>query len=106
MRDICGTLFDNTGQLIVVRPEFKVTVTAELYTALSDPNMCPQTKFGIPISNARETIFLDLRAEVKPSGGGGGALIFSSYVGSDPASTVHPKKKSGILRTSKKYLKF
>ena len=72
MRDICGTLFDNTGQLIVVRPEFKVTVTAELYTALSDPNMCPQTKFGIPISNARETIFLDLRAEVKPSGGGGG----------------------------------
>ena len=23
---------------------------------------------------------------------GGGTLIFSSYVGSDPASTVHPKK--------------
>ena len=76
MRDICGTLFDNNGQLIVVRPEFKVTVTAELYTALSDPNMCPQTKFGIPISNARETIFLDLRVEVKPSGGGGGGLSF------------------------------
>ena len=25
-------------------------------------------------------------------GGGGGTLIFSAYVGSDPASTVHPKK--------------
>ena len=24
--------------------------------------------------------------------GGGGTLIFSAYVGSDPASTVHPKK--------------
>ena len=23
--------------------------------------------------------------------GGGGTLIFSAYVGSDPASTVHPK---------------
>ena len=27
-----------------------------------------------------------------PGGGGGGTLIFSAYVGSDPASTVHPKK--------------
>ena len=27
-----------------------------------------------------------------PRGGGGGSLIFSTYVGSDPASTVHPKK--------------
>ena len=25
-------------------------------------------------------------------GGGGGTLIFSSYVGSGPASTVHPQK--------------
>ena len=25
-------------------------------------------------------------------GGGGGTLIFSSYVGSGPASTLHPKK--------------
>ena len=24
--------------------------------------------------------------------GGGGTLIFSAYVGSDPASTIHPKK--------------
>ena len=39
-------------------------------------------------------------------GGGGGTLIFSAYVGSDPASTVHPKKISGILNTPKKYLKF
>ena len=48
-------------------------------------------------------------------GGGGGTLIFSAYVGSDPASTVHPKnisgfqappKKSGISSNPKKYLKF
>ena len=25
-------------------------------------------------------------------GGGGATLVFSSFVGSDPASTVHPKK--------------
>ena len=36
----------------------------------------------------------------------GGTLIFSAYVGSDPASTVHPKKISGISSTPKKYLKF
>ena len=39
--------------------------------------------------------------------GGGGTLIFSPYVGSGPASTVHPlKKKTEISRTPKKYLKF
>ena len=36
----------------------------------------------------------------------GGTLIFSAYVGSDPASTVHPKKISEISNTLKKYLKF
>ena len=36
----------------------------------------------------------------------GGTLIFSAYVGSDPASTVHPQKISGISSTPKKYLKF
>ena len=36
----------------------------------------------------------------------GGTLIFSSYVGSDPASTVHPKKTSGISSTPKKYWNF
>ena len=37
---------------------------------------------------------------------GGGTLMFSAYVGSDPASTVYPKKISGILSTPQKYLKF
>ena len=43
-----------------------------------------------------------------PMGGSprGGTLIFSAYVGSDLASTVHPKKISGISSTPKKYLKF
>ena len=36
----------------------------------------------------------------------GGTLVFSAYVGSDPASTVHPQKISGISNTPKKYLKF
>ena len=35
-----------------------------------------------------------------------GTLIFSANVGSDPASTVQPKKISGISSTPKKYLKF
>ena len=39
-------------------------------------------------------------------GGGGGTLIFSAYVGSDPASTVHPKKISGISSTPKKNWNF
>ena len=34
-------------------------------------------------------------------GGGRGTLIFSAYVGSDPASTVHPQKISGISSTPK-----
>ena len=38
--------------------------------------------------------------------GGGGTLMFSSYVGSGPASTVHPQKKSGISSIPKKHLKF
>ena len=44
---------------------------------------------------------------VDPKGGGGqprggGTLFFSAYVGLDPASTVHPKKISGISSTQKK----
>ena len=39
-------------------------------------------------------------------GGGGGTLIFSAYVGSDPVSTVHPRKMSEISSTPKKYLIF
>ena len=37
-----------------------------------------------------------------PQGGGGGILIFSAYVGSDPASSVHPKKNIRNLEHSKK----
>ena len=36
----------------------------------------------------------------------GGTLIFSSYVGSDQASTVHPPKNIGNFKHPKKYLKF
>ena len=52
-----------------LRPESKVTVTLNDIRHSLTPKMCPQTKFGIPISNniiyARDTIFLDLRANVK-----------------------------------------
>ena len=37
---------------------------------------------------------------------GGGDSHFSSYVGSGPASTVHPKQISGILSIPNKYFKF
>ena len=36
--------------------------------------------------------------DVKHAGGGGGTLIFSAYVGSDPASALHPKKGLKIHR--------
>ena len=38
--------------------------------------------------------------------GGGGTLIFSSYVGCGPASTVQPQKKIRNFKHPKKYLKF
>ena len=38
--------------------------------------------------------------------GGGVLSFFSSYVGSGPASTVHPKIISGISSAPKNYLKF
>ena len=34
-----------------------------------------------------------------PRGGGGTLNFFSSYIGSGPASIVHPQKISGILST-------
>ena len=39
-------------------------------------------------------------------GGGGGTLIFSAYVGSDPASALHPQKISGISSTPKNIWNF
>ena len=58
MQHIYGTLFDNTGQPIFtiilfleLRPESKVTVTLNDIRHCVATKMCPQTKFGIPISN-------------------------------------------------------
>ena len=57
MRHIYGTLFDNTGQPIFtifflkLRTESKVTVTLNDIRHSLTPKMCPQTKFGIPVSN-------------------------------------------------------
>ena len=51
----------------------------------------------------------DLVVVMQQSQGWGGTLIFSSYVGSGPASTVHPNKKKIKNRNFKnpqKYLKF
>ena len=42
---------------------------------------------------------------MNPGGGGGGNIIFSSYVGSGPVSTVHPKKYQAF-QAPQKYLKF
>ena len=59
---------------------------------------------GYLLNRPRMSIYLKLQREERrafsgcfsPKGGGGGTLIFSAYVGSDPASTLHHKKKSGI----------
>ena len=44
--------------------------------------------------------YLNRLALIPGGRGGGGTLIFFSYVGSGPASTFHPKK-SGISSTQK-----
>ena len=41
-------------------------------------------------------------AKITPRRGGGGTLIFSAYVGSDPASTVHPPKNIRNFKHPKK----
>ena len=49
------------------------------------------------------------RANDAPGGGGGGegvALIFSSYVGSDLVSTVHPLKNIRNFKHPEKYFRF
>ena len=40
---------------------------------------------------------------IVPWGGGGGSLIFSSYVDSGPASTIHPKKYPEFQVHKKKF---
>ena len=52
-----------------------------------------------------EISFKEIVDTRETQGGGGGTLIFSAYVGSDPASAFHPPKISGISSTPKKYLK-
>ena len=64
IRHIYGTSFYNTVQPIFLKQ------MPEVCTALRDLKMCPQTKFGIPMSNNIEFMlvtrfFLDLMAEVK-----------------------------------------
>ena len=62
-----------------------------------------------PSSNRSPYIFTlvqKVKHKVYKTQGGGGTLIFSAYVGSDPASTVHPQKILEISRTPKMYLKF
>ena len=39
----------------------------------------------------------------KNPGGGGGTLFFFAYVGSDPASTVHPQKYQKFQAPQKKF---
>ena len=51
----------------------------------------------------KSNLYVGFKSVLHPKGG---TLIFSAYVGSDPASTVHPQKISGISGTPKKYLKF
>ena len=51
-------------------------------------------------------IYFKFDFDIYPQWGGGGTLIFSAYVGSDPASTVHPKKYQQFRAPQKNILKF
>ena len=65
---------------------------------------CPQT-MGATMNHQQQSHRLRMDSSL-PGGGGGVYSIFSAYVGSDPASTVHPQKISGILSTPNFFLKF
>ena len=85
----------------------QIQVWPNLYAVLRLFFMRCRTTSGVPNivgwPTARsKTVFESVGLPITP----GGTLIFSSYVGSDPASIVHPKKISGISSTPKKYLKF
>ena len=73
-------------------------------------NINTHAKFGqiyqlvLKILSGNE-ILKEILTSVKGHNPRGGTLNFSTYVGSDPASTLHPKKISGISSTPKKYLK-
>ena len=53
------------------------------------------------LSSVDDTVMSGLKLTPQV-GGGGGLLYFSSYVGSGPASTVHPNEISGNSSTPKK----
>ena len=70
---------------------------------------CPYTHMTRGVRSNGQNFFSECGHVAYPGGGGGGGggtQIFTVYVGSDPASTVHPKKISGVSSTPKKYLKF
>ena len=79
---------------IATHPDVEVKLCEEIQTVLGEKNVD-----GESMENLRH-VYIQPRV-----GGGGGYSHYSSYVASGPASTVHPKKISGILSTPKrKYL--
>ena len=66
----------------------------------SQTHICSQTRYRLRYA-ARYLVIV-----MRQSWGGGGyshTLIFSSYVGSGPASTVHPKKYQEFQAPQKKF---
>ena len=58
-------------------------------------------EFGVWLCCASFGLAIVLLMRGYGPGGGGGTLVISSYVGSGPTSTVHPKNISGISSTPK-----
>ena len=75
-----------------------------------NPRGCSQFFLATSFSTqGKETLdFTDNVGSVQGGGGGGGGgtLILSAYLGSGPASTVHPKKKFKNFKHPLKKLKF
>ena len=69
MRHIYGKSFDNTRQHIFLKTDARKSGSQWslncICTDSVSPNMCSQTKFGIPRIYACDTIFLDLMAVAK-----------------------------------------
>ena len=104
------------AQSINPRPQYQPRALALASCGISSVNVCQSTptplgRYGLQrVKNCIYTKNCLKRPLSKSSddtqGGGGGTLIFSAYVDSDPASNVHSKKISRISSTPKKYLKF
>ena len=80
-------------------------ITSDVIKSFELYRFKPSLSLGIPyIQVTHPKVRVELKYSNRlsyPGGGEGGTLNFSLYVASGPASTIHPKKLSGISSTHK-----